>query len=467
MFNLPTIFTFCCYSSSKLHLSLPLLLLSVTFCNAQTVGKTALFKKQTLNELQQNPPKPQQSTFQSITIAPIYQNPILGSNSIEQQNRIILQQQGMLPEQNPKQRELQQVKQELREDELKERENQRLLMARPFQNNFQEFLKMNPDSFSITKAIYLCESAWYDNPPTWHEFENAIKERADLAKQILKREGLNIKNNTAINYAIQKLYKQSNQFTNPKTKQSYTVARLGYDFNDFMGEKNWSNMFVTKLLISGKGQCHSLPLLYLAIAEQLGSRAYLSLSPEHSFIQFFDKNGGRYNFETTNGHLVTQAWLMQSNFINATALKNRTYLDTLSSKRLYAQLLSDLLQNYINKVGYDEIARQMTSKILSFDSKNVAALMTESNFNTFIASQKLKEAGNPPLVKLHNYPDANQAYQKMQRSYQAIEQTGFQEMPKEVYQQWLQTVEQEKKNQENLKIQKRMKEEVNRSKKSK
>lgn len=226
-------------------------------------------------------------------------------------------------------------------------------------------------------------------------------------------------------------------------------------------------MFVAKLLLTGKGQCHSLPLLYLAIAEKLGAKAYLSLSPEHSFIQFFDKKGYRYNFETTNGNLVTQAWLMQSTFVNATALKNRTYLDTLSSKQLYAQLLSDLLQNYTNKLGYDEVAMQMAGKILYLDPKNIAALMTQANYNTFIAKDKLKEAGYPALEQLPHFPEAAKAYQNMLKSYELIEQTGFQEMPKEDYQRWLKTIEQEKKKQKTIEMQQQMKQQVEKVKKAK
>lgn len=194
MFKPMTIFSIINRRGFIVWLCLALLILNRTKSYGQTISRTTLFKKQTLNELQQHPPAPQHSTYQSTTIAPVYHNPILGNNSIEQQNRIILQQQGMLPGQNSQQRELQQLRQELRQDELKEKEARRLAMAKPFQNNFQEFLKMNADSFSITKAIYLCESAWYDNPPTWQQFEKAIKERTELVKQILKREGLSSKN---------------------------------------------------------------------------------------------------------------------------------------------------------------------------------------------------------------------------------------------------------------------------------
>ena len=177
-----------------------------------------------------------------------------------------------------------------------------------------------------------------------------------------------------------------------------------------------------------------MPLQYLAIAEQLGAKAYLSLSPEHSFMQYFDETGYRYNFETTNGNLVNQTWLMQSNYINATALKNKTYLDTLSNKQLYAQLLSDLLQNYTEKVGYDEFSEQLTEQILALNPKNLVAIMIQANFNTYIARDELKAVGNPPVNQIPNYPKANQAYQNMQQSYQLIEEQGFQDMPKEAYQ---------------------------------
>jgi hypothetical protein len=440
-----------------------LLAWGLTSTYGQPISRQTLFSKKSITELTQHPLTPQQQKFQEVTTTPVVinnYNPILGNNSIEQQNRIILQQQGMLPGQNNKQREVQQLKQELRNDEIEAAKAQRLAMMKPFQNSLQEILKMNPDSFSVTKAIYLTESAWYDKAPTYQQFENAIKQRAEVVKQILKQQGINPNSNIAKNYGIQKLYKQDTKYINPKTKQTFIAPKVTYDFNDPYGDKNWSNMFLTKLLGTGKGQCHSMPLLYLAIAEQLGAKAYLSLSPEHSFIQYFNENGYRYNFETTNGNLVNQTWLMQSNYIHATALKNKTYLDTLSNRQLYAQLLSDLLQNYTGKIGYDNFSEQLAQQILAINPKNIAALMTQANFNTYIARDELKEVGNPPVTQIPNYPKANQAYQNMLQSYQLIDGQGFQDMPKEAYQQWLKTIETEKKKQENQEIQKRMKAEI-------
>ncbi len=45
-----------------------------------------------------------------------------------------------------------------------------------------------------------------------------------------------------------------------------------YNFDDYAGNKDWSNTFVTKLLTSHKGNCHSLPILYKLIAEEMRER---------------------------------------------------------------------------------------------------------------------------------------------------------------------------------------------------
>jgi hypothetical protein len=346
----------------------------------QKISNSVLFKKQSLSELTKNSPRPQEQQYQNITTVPVTinnYNPILGNGSIEQQNRKMQEQHGMWPGQQNKQNE----EREFRREQREAANALRMEKRRPFLNSLQELLKMNPDSFSVTQAIYLSESACYAKGlPTYQQFEDEIKRRAELVKQILKKEGIDPQSNVAKNYGIQKLYKQDNSTIDSKTKKVKITPKLSYDFNDFLGDKNWDNMLVKKLLLTNKGQCHSMPLLYLAIAEKLDAKVYLSLSPQHSFVQYFDENGYRYNFETTNGNLVNQTWLMQSGYINATALKNKTYLDTLSSRQLYAQLLSDLLQSYIHKIGYDEFSEQLARQILFFNPNNLVAIMTQANY---------------------------------------------------------------------------------------
>lgn len=219
-------------------------------------------------------------------------------------------------------------------------------------------------------------------------------------------------------------------------------------------------MFVSKLMRTRTGQCHSLPLFFLCVAEQLNAKAWLSLSPNHSFIQYFDEEGHRYNFEPTNGNLVTQTWLMQSTYINSTALKNKTYLDTLSSRKLYAQCLSDLLMGHLMKIGYNQFSDHLANQILVIDPANVTALMTQANYYYYIFRDELKAAGNPPESNYPAYPRLDGAFKRMQEARQKVEQTGFQEMPEEAYQKWLKSLELEKQQQQHKAEQQRLQQQI-------
>ena len=217
-----------------------------------------------------------------------------------------------------------------------------------------------------------------------------------------------------------------------------------------MGEKDYTKMFVSKLMATGKGQCHSMPLMYLLIAEHLGAKAYLSYAPEHTFIQFINKESKTIDFETTNGKLVSSTWLTQSGYVTSQALMNQTYLHPLSQKQLYARMLGDLLLGYLSKMPYDDFAEQMRQKVLEIEPNNLTALLVDANVKKMTAAQKIKEAGKPKEEDLPKYPEAYKAYQAMADAYEKVDATGFQDMPKEAYQRWLASIDKEKKKQQNL-----------------
>jgi hypothetical protein len=98
-------------------------------------------------------------------------------------------------------------------------------------------------------------------------------------------------------------------------------------------------MFVTKLLRTNSGQCHSLPLLYKMLADQLGVKTYISMAPNHTYIQVLDDRGELYSYETTTHRFVTDSYYMSTGYVKASALKSRSYLDTLTMKEVLASQL--------------------------------------------------------------------------------------------------------------------------------
>jgi len=79
----------------------------------------------------------------------------------------------------------------------------------------------------------------------------------------------------------------------------------------------------------------------------------------------------------------------------------------------------------------------------------------------------IKQAGKPKEADLPKYPQAYQAYLAMQAAYVGIDNLGYQEMPKEAYQKWLQSIEKEKRSQKNRELQAKMAKEIQRLKNQK
>ena len=160
---------------------------------------------------------------------------------------------------------------------------------------------------SLKRTVFVIENAYHQNKLNYDRYSKQIDELVSVCKQILRKENLKTDNYIACHYAIQKLFSESFTYKNTAGK-TISFKPFGYDFDDYMGNEDFTKMFVTKLLETKTGQCHSLPLLYLIVAEELNVNAYLGLAPNHSYVKFGNQYQS-YNFETTNGTFVTDQWL--------------------------------------------------------------------------------------------------------------------------------------------------------------
>jgi hypothetical protein len=431
------------------------ILISPKFLFSQSPIKYDVFDKPVLGQMQVLLP----GLVQIKPVSPYGLNSpaSLGFNTEDQNKRIIQQQNLVNPNQVSQQAK---IERDLMEDDFYRKHIEWLANTKAYRNAFNDLLHLNPDSFSLTRAEFDVENAYLDDKLSYDKFLDGVKLRASHVKQILKREKLSTKNSLALNYGIQELFQHSNSYYDNKTKKLVTIRQLKYEFEDYKGEKDLANVFTAKLMATGKGQCLSMPRLYLMIAEQLGAKAWLSLAPQHSYVQFMDSKGRLMNFETTNGNLASGTWLAQSGYINAKAVKNKMYLDTLSQKQLYAQCLADLLYGYLNKLGYDEFAEEIKNKIFQIDPNNMRALIIDANIKRETAFQKIKAAGKPKPEDLDKYPEAFKAYGDMKAALDKVDDMGYQDMPPEAYQRWLQSMEQEKKKQTNKALNDRMQRQI-------
>lgn len=229
-----------------------------------------------------------------------------------------------------------------------------------YRKAFDQLSELDEDSFSVKKATFIIENAYFEEKQNYEEFENVVKQTGDFLRAKMDELGYDQNRNLAKNFMLFQFFSDTLEIKSENLKH----LPFNYDFEDYLGIEDWSKMFVSKLLATGKGQCNSLPRLYLILAEEIGAEAFLSLSPNHSYIKFRDEDDNWYNVELTNGMFTAESMILQSGFIKSEALQSGIYMQEMTEKQLLSQLLSDFAQGYARKFGYDPFVKDVVNKAL-------------------------------------------------------------------------------------------------------
>lgn len=175
------------------------------------------------------------------------------------------------------------------------------------------------------KAVFLTENAFTSNKTDYKEFCEQVDNIEIQLKQLMLDKGIT-------NHPMGKQFAIFNYMMEASKYNGNTA--LTYDFDDFTGRKDWTKQFVTKLLRTKKGNCHSLPLLYKILAEEIGAVAYLASAPNHLYIKHKDPKGLWVNVELTNSSFPRDSWVISSLSITTEAIKKEIYMEPLSLKRI-------------------------------------------------------------------------------------------------------------------------------------
>ncbi len=304
------------------------------------------------------------------------------------------------------------------------------------------------EPLDLEKAVFLVENAYFDGQVPYDEYHELLDDLESLVYDWLATQGIDASTPTARMYGLHKVFTDTLYVDQPGLEQQQIHYPFEYDFDDFWGREDHSKQFVTKLLGTGSGQCYNMPTLYMILAGRMDIPAWMSFSPSHSFVRLQDENNQWYNLELTNGHLVSDAWVMGSGYITSDAIRNGIYLDTLGTKELVAQQLVDLAMGFKNKFGNDPIIKSAVDSALVYQPNSIQALMVKSNYQTELVEWLWRVRGRPQPQHFENDPRIREIVAQRNAIYRKIDDTGYQEMPEEAYQQWLQTVLDEKEKQE-------------------
>ncbi len=310
--------------------------------------------------------------------------------------------------------------------------------AKAYSSAFENLSKLDPENYSLADAVFLVENAFYNNNRNFQStYQSYIQKATKIIQTQLNNKQIDDSDNTSKNLTLF-------QYFAGNTKHNGKVVHkaIKYDFDDYWGSKDYSKMFVSKLMKTNTGQCHSMPLLYLILAEQIGADASLVLSPNHSYIRFTNNDGEELNIELTNGMFTADSFVLNNGYIKSEALQNKLYMQNLTKKELLSQTFVDLASGYIHKFGYDEFVGKILNKAQELNRSNINAVLWESNLNQGRFAKACQRLGINPndqndLQNIKNYPELVAQLGNINGQFDHIDQSGFTQMPPEQYEKWL------------------------------
>lgn len=335
--------------------------------------------------------------------------------------------------------------------EFAQEEPQQEVSTNAYQQALQEHRAMltGQQPIQFKRAVFITENAYFGNQLSYEKFNQVIRRLTALCLSFKEANSLSYyeKDKEEVNSwsAIFKVMTDTLPIVGKDGKiVSYYPYR--YDFEDFWGERQWVQMFVTKLLTVGTGNCHSLPFLYKIVAEEMHTTAHLALAPNHIYIKHRAKKGGWYNTELTSASFPMDAWLMASGYINTEAVVNGIYMDTLSLQQSVAVCVTDLANGYEKRFGTGDGRFMLECCDLALQYYpnyiNAMLLKVETQKKQFEHLMKVNHAKHAKEI-FHLQP-AKELFTRMEKSYLAIHQLGYRRMPKEMYEKWLVELQTEK-----------------------
>lgn len=294
---------------------------------------------------------------------------------------------------------------------------------------------------SLADAVFAMEQPVLGAKADRTAFDLRLNKLVDLVHQHVKRAGGHGEDPLALHEGIQRLF--TDTLVDRKTGRTFYPLR--YDLDDFWGEQEPTKLLVTKLMDSGQGQCRSMPLLYLLLAERLGIDAYWAFSPNHSYVKYPGRTGAFENFETTVGMKSSDQWLMRSGYIRSGALQHGIYLDTVGTHRSIAHLMVELLQSTEQRFGTDQAFAERTLRTaLEHYPTDIHAMLQLRNLRIQSAQLLACTLGKPSREQLTDHPELAAAVKEIDRLTTLIDGLGFAEMPAEAYADWLVSLERER-----------------------
>jgi regulator of sirC expression with transglutaminase-like and TPR domain len=174
---------------------------------------------------------------------------------------------------------------------------------------------------------------------------------------------------------------------------------FGYDFDDPVG-KNIHNKLLPNYIKSRKGNCVTMPVLFVILGQRLGLDITLSTAPLHLFAKYTDpETGVTFNLETTSGAKPARdVWIQQQNPMTDEAIANGLYMQKLSKRESAAVMATTLSEYFVQEQKHKKVIA-ISDVILAHYPKEVGSMLRKgSAYGRLATAQFMRKYPRPNLI---------------------------------------------------------------------
>jgi regulator of sirC expression with transglutaminase-like and TPR domain len=154
---------------------------------------------------------------------------------------------------------------------------------------------------------------------------------------------------------------------------------FAYDHDDPYGTVIRNKLLATYLQ-SRRGNCVSMPILHLIVAERLGLNVSLSTAPLHVFMRYTNPTNGRSIAiePTSGGHPAREEWYREKMAITEQQMESGIYLGQLTKRESIALMANTVVEWLIEESRYQD-AIDVADVILEHYPKDVHTLVARAS----------------------------------------------------------------------------------------
>lgn len=248
--------------------------------------------------------------------------------------------------------------------------------------------------------------AMLDRPESEQDFE-----RAAIAFDRFLDPGAKVAVTEAM---IARLVDAARQMAGPNPSDAYKIAAVRkaiyeagpwnrgrafqYDRADPLGQ-TLRNKLLSTYVETRLGNCVSMPVLFLIVADRIGLNVRLAAAPLHVFVRYRDAAGAERNLEPTSGGRVTRTeWYRQNLPMTDRSIESGIYMRTLSRRESVALMANAVVEFMIDRRRYQD-AVEVADAILAVNPRDAYTLVKKGTaVEGLIRTEFLEYYATPALI---------------------------------------------------------------------